>query len=77
MTSNLIKETGRRGPESIFSCQGGSEVKFLRTTACEAFPSKCWSPSDDGHHWPKQGSILLLITLLHSMEFNPNFSHML
>jgi hypothetical protein len=20
---------------------------------CEAFPSKCWSPSDDDHHWPK------------------------
>jgi hypothetical protein len=20
---------------------------------CEAFPLKCWSPSDDGHHWPK------------------------
>jgi hypothetical protein len=20
---------------------------------CEAFPLKCWSLSDDGHHWPK------------------------
>jgi hypothetical protein len=20
---------------------------------CEAFPLKCWSPSDDGHQWPK------------------------
>jgi hypothetical protein len=20
---------------------------------CEAFPFKCWSLSDDGHHWPK------------------------
>jgi hypothetical protein len=20
---------------------------------CEAFPLKCWSPSDDGHHWRK------------------------
>jgi hypothetical protein len=37
---------------------------------CEAFPLKCWSPSDDGHHWPET-----LKTLLHLTEFNPNFAY--
>jgi hypothetical protein len=39
MTSILIKKTGG-GPESIFSCQGGSEVKCLRTTALRYYIAK-------------------------------------
>jgi hypothetical protein len=33
-----------------------SVLTHTRQHACntyEAFPLKCWSPSDDGHHWPK------------------------
>jgi hypothetical protein len=33
-----------------------TSVTHTRQHACnkyEAFPLKCWSPSDDGHHWPK------------------------
>jgi hypothetical protein len=40
MTSSLIKITGG-GPESIFSCQGGSEVKCLRTTAVNPSLGHC------------------------------------
>jgi hypothetical protein len=31
-------------------------ISVLTLTACntgKAFPLKCWSPSDDGNHWPK------------------------
>jgi hypothetical protein len=45
----------------------------------EAFPLKCWSPSDDGHHWPKhiKPPFYYYKTLLYLMEFNPNFTYML
>jgi hypothetical protein len=44
---------------------------------CEAFPLKCWSPPDDGPSLAEtcEGLILLLKTLLHLMEFNPNFNY--
>jgi hypothetical protein len=34
-----------------------TSVNHTRKHACntrEAFPLKCWSPSDDGHHWSKR-----------------------
>jgi hypothetical protein len=40
-------------------------------------PLKCWSPSDDGHYWPKYTTALFyyLKTLLHLMKFKANFTY--
>jgi hypothetical protein len=46
---------------------------------CEAFPLKCWSPSDDGPSLAEtcKGLILLLKALLRLMEFKLNLTYIL
>jgi hypothetical protein len=33
---------------------GVTHTRKHACNTCEVFPLKCWSPSDDGHHWPKR-----------------------
>jgi hypothetical protein len=64
---------GQWWSSSEYQCFNPPKITGGRNTR-EALHLKCWSPSDDGHPWPKLVKALFLLkNVFNLMKFNPNF----